>query len=274
VETQPGGLPSAFADPASTFLVNATTFYTRHLALAASAVYFTPTEGGLTVQADLTTVVQRLFLQYVPAPRTRVARRSRAPRSTFTAHALAAILFVTGFSGLVLHLQHRRARRHLFLAHTPGSLASTVALTGRSGFGELLVPYETDKSLTAKLRGLRFRLDERTGAVLADGDVGYDEDEDEDADEDGAGKAGAAGSEEDGKADDVQMRLLSPDDALARAGSASTAGASTGRPTSNESTAVGSQRGARTSASAGVLDIPYEWEPLPELGKTQGGHAQ
>jgi hypothetical protein len=180
---------------------------------------------------------------------------------------------VTGFSGLVLHLQHRRARRHLFLAHTPGSLASTVALTGRSGFGELLVPYETDKSLTAKLRGLRFRLDERTGAVLADGDVGYDEDED--VDEDGAGKAGAAGSEEDGKADDVQMRLLSPDDALARAGSASTAGAgSTGRPTSNESTAVGSQRGARTSASAGVLDIPYEWEPLPELGKTQGGHAQ
>jgi hypothetical protein len=79
VETQPGGLPSAFADPASTFLVNATTFYTRHLALAASAVYFTPAEGGLTVQADLTTVVQRLFLQYVPAPPARVARRSRAP---------------------------------------------------------------------------------------------------------------------------------------------------------------------------------------------------
>jgi hypothetical protein len=89
------------------------------------------------------------------------------------AHSLALLLLVTGIMTAVLHMQHRRARARLYLAHCPGSIASTVALTGRSGFGHLLVPYETDASLKAKLAPLRFRLDERTGAVLADSDDSY-----------------------------------------------------------------------------------------------------
>jgi hypothetical protein len=50
-----------------------------------------------------------------------------------------------------------------------------VSLTSRSGFGELLVPYDDEKSIQQKLSGLRFRLDRRTGAILAeeDGSVGF-----------------------------------------------------------------------------------------------------
>jgi hypothetical protein len=56
----------------------------------------------------------------------------------------------------------------LLLAAPPGSLASAIALTSRSGFGVRLVPYDDELALKEKLNDLRFRLDERTGAILAD----------------------------------------------------------------------------------------------------------
>lgn len=96
------------------------------------------------------------------------------------AHLLALILVTTGIIGVFLHIIHRRSRKCLLLATPPGSIASVVALTSRSGFGELLLPYDDELTLEKKLNGLRFRLDRRTGAILADdhiteGAMGSDE---------------------------------------------------------------------------------------------------
>lgn len=75
---------------------------------------------------------------------------------------------LTGVIGVFIHFNHRRQRKTLLLATQPGSIASVVALTARSGFGELLLPYDDELTLENKLDGLRFRLDRRTGAILAD----------------------------------------------------------------------------------------------------------
>ena len=77
-----------------------------------------------------------------------------------------------GLAGLYVHLKHRRARERLWLAGHPGTIASIVALTSRSGFGELLLPYDDQPTMQHKLSGLRFYLDQRTGAILADDDQG------------------------------------------------------------------------------------------------------
>ena len=79
---------------------------------------------------------------------------------------------MTGIIGIYLHIIHRRARKRLLIATPPGSIASVVALTSRSGFGELLLPYDDERTLETKLDGLRFRLDRRTGAILAEDWVG------------------------------------------------------------------------------------------------------
>lgn len=78
------------------------------------------------------------------------------------------MLILTGLIGLPLMVRHRVQRRRLLLATPPGSIASIVALTGRSGFGELLLPYDDALTLERRLDGLRFRLDARTGAIVAD----------------------------------------------------------------------------------------------------------
>ncbi len=43
-------------------------------------------------------------------------------------------------------------------------------MTSHSGFGQLLVPYDSEKNIEDKLKGLRFRLDKRTGAIVAEDD--------------------------------------------------------------------------------------------------------
>ncbi|KAJ7207916.1 hypothetical protein GGX14DRAFT_454812 [Mycena pura] len=89
-------------------------------------------------------------------------------RSPLPGHALAFLLFASGFLGVFLHLISRRQRRALYLTAPPGTAAAALALTARSGFGELLLPYDDFATLEKKLDGLRFRLDKRTGAILAD----------------------------------------------------------------------------------------------------------
>ncbi len=69
---------------------------------------------------------------------------------------------------LVLHYLHFRQRRDIYLAHCPGSIASAVALTAHSGFGELLVPYDDEAAISRALAPFRFRLDSRTGAIVVD----------------------------------------------------------------------------------------------------------
>lgn len=84
------------------------------------------------------------------------------------AHILAITLILTGIVGIFIQLISRQQRKQLLLAAPPGSIASAIALTSRSGFGVCLVPYDDELSLKEKLDGLRFRLDKRTGAILAD----------------------------------------------------------------------------------------------------------
>jgi hypothetical protein len=69
---------------------------------------------------------------------------------------------------LVLHYMHFKLRRQIYLAHEPGTIASSVALTAHSGFGELLLPYDDDAALAHALKPLRFCLDRRTGAIVVD----------------------------------------------------------------------------------------------------------
>ncbi|KAJ7334785.1 hypothetical protein DFH08DRAFT_879385 [Mycena albidolilacea] len=141
------GLQSVFG-LANGFLDLTSTVYTQHLAVAAKSVYFVVDDTEKS--AVQTFMVPRLWIDPFPA------------------HILAFFLFATGFLGVFLQLINRRQRRNLFLAAAPGSLAAAVALTSRSGFGDLLLPYDDDLTMEKKLDGLRFRLDKRTGAILAD----------------------------------------------------------------------------------------------------------
>ena len=68
----------------------------------------------------------------------------------------------------VLHYLHFQERRDICLAHCPGSIGSAVALTAHSGFGELLLPYDSPEEFSRALAPLRFCLDRRTGAIVVD----------------------------------------------------------------------------------------------------------
>ena len=94
--------------------------------------------------------------------------------SALAAHALAILMMIIGLTGVAVHLCHRHVRRRLYLTAAPGTIASSVALTSHSGFGELLYPYDDEQAIRAKLAGMRFSLDHRTGAIVADEYV-YDE---------------------------------------------------------------------------------------------------
>lgn len=69
---------------------------------------------------------------------------------------------------LGLHFVHFKRRRDIYLAHPPGSIASAMALTSHSGFGELLLPYDNAESFSRSLASFRFCLDRRTGAIVVD----------------------------------------------------------------------------------------------------------
>ena len=43
-------------------------------------------------------------------------------------------------------------------------------MTSRSGFGDLLLPYDDDRCMPDKLTGLKFHLDPRSGAIIAEED--------------------------------------------------------------------------------------------------------
>ncbi|KAF8131280.1 hypothetical protein K438DRAFT_1999034 [Mycena galopus ATCC 62051] len=124
------------------------TTYTTHLAVTAKSVYFVDEINQLS--SVQTYMVPRLWIDPFPA------------------HILSFLLFASGFVGVFLQLINRRQRRNLFLAAPPGSVATALALTSRSGFGDLLLPYDDVLTIEKKLDGLRFRLDKRTGAILAD----------------------------------------------------------------------------------------------------------
>jgi len=81
-------------------------------------------------------------------------------------------MIAIGFIGFGVHYLHRRARRGLWLTSPPGSIGAIVSLTSRSGFGQLLLPYDDERRMQERLGGLTFRIDERTGAIVAEEDFG------------------------------------------------------------------------------------------------------
>lgn len=137
----------AFSKPNG--VLDATTaVYTRHLAVSAKSVYFVA--GDSDLRGELTSIEPRLWVDPFPA------------------HFLAAALMLTGFAGMFLHVKNRSQRKQVHLATQPGSIAATVSLTSRSGWGELLTPYDDIVALEKKMEGMKFTLDKRTGAIVAE----------------------------------------------------------------------------------------------------------
>ncbi|KAF9221127.1 hypothetical protein BS17DRAFT_785959 [Gyrodon lividus] len=151
---QPNGPLSVFEDPYG-FLNATTKIYTQHLAIAAQANYFGP--SSTIISAQLTSDIPRLFVEALPA------------------HLLSVLLIMIGLLGLIVHYIHKRTRRNLWLTSPPGSIAAIVSMTSRSGFGELLLPYNDEQRMRDNLAGLTFRLDRRTGAIVAEEDLGVTE---------------------------------------------------------------------------------------------------
>lgn len=69
--------------------------------------------------------------------------------------------------GVIIHVLHRNQRKKLRLAAEPGTIGAALALTSRSGFGNLLTPYDGEITMEKRLEGLRFGFDKRTGAIVA-----------------------------------------------------------------------------------------------------------
>jgi len=148
---QPGGPLSVFQDPYG-FLNATDNIYTQYLAIAAQINYFL--KDNSTIPAQLTTEIPRLFVEALPAL------------------ILSPLMIAIGFIGFGVHYLHRRARRGLWLTSPPGSIGAIVSLTSRSGFGQLLLPYDDERRMQERLGGLTFRIDERTGAIVAEEDFG------------------------------------------------------------------------------------------------------
>ncbi|PPQ99836.1 hypothetical protein CVT24_009630 [Panaeolus cyanescens] len=145
----PNNLQATF-DLANGFLDLTSKLYTRHLSMSATTVYFVA--QNVTIPADIESLRPRLVVDPLPA------------------HVLAILLILTGTIGTIVQVVSRKQRKKLMLAAPPGSIAAVVSLTSKSGFGDLLLPYDDEKTLERKLRGLRFRLDKRTGAIVAEDD--------------------------------------------------------------------------------------------------------
>ncbi|KAJ3813111.1 hypothetical protein F5876DRAFT_74183 [Lentinula aff. lateritia] len=142
----PGGADAVFSADNS-FLDITNTVYTLYLAVVAQSIYFVPQDS--TLAAQLSSITLRLTI------------------NPLSGHALAFFLFFIGLVGVLVHIISQKQRRGLYLATPPGTIAATIALSAHSGFGELLMPTDDEATLERKLSGLRFSIDNRTGAIVA-----------------------------------------------------------------------------------------------------------
>ncbi|KAJ6589239.1 hypothetical protein B0H19DRAFT_923038, partial [Mycena capillaripes] len=146
----PDGLQPIFDGP-NGFLSITSQVFTQHLSISAKSIYFVASPSDAV--ANMTCLVSRLLIEHV--------------FHALPAHALAGVLTVIGFSALILHLVHMRQRRRFFLAASPGSIAHIMSLGAHARFPERLYPYDDDDDILRKLKGLKFSLDPRTGAIVA-----------------------------------------------------------------------------------------------------------
>lgn len=101
--------------------------------------------------------------------------RQRLFLTPVATHLLAAILFVLGTLGTVLHLAHRRVRAILHLPAAPGTIASAVSLGGQSGLGSVLAGRLGEVEMREALQNKRFRIDPDTMKIVMEGQAGYDQ---------------------------------------------------------------------------------------------------
>lgn len=108
--------------------------------------------------------------------------------SAFAAHVLAALFALLAIIGTILIAAHHRARRGLFLAGEPGTIASAVSIAGGSELAYLIEAKDDPELMAKLLRNHRFGLDEsesfpllpfhraelltaETGRIIIDGEV-------------------------------------------------------------------------------------------------------
>ncbi|TFK18109.1 hypothetical protein FA15DRAFT_675549 [Coprinopsis marcescibilis] len=152
LEQRAQSIDEGFAQPNG--VLDATSFvYTKYLTTAAKAIYFVP--ANATLEAEVNSIVSRLWVDPLPA------------------HTLAAILLLTGIAGTILHLLNRRQRLKIPMSAQPGTIAATVALTSRSQWGQILSAQDDILTMEKKLEGMKFGMDQETGAIIAE-DYGID----------------------------------------------------------------------------------------------------
>lgn len=141
----------------------------------------TSSTSGATLLASSPPWSNALLSSTSSPPHALILLSHSALRSVLAAHGLAITMILVGLFGIATHVAHRRMRRALFLTAPPGTIAAVLALTSHSGFGALLYPYDSERAMAAKLAALRFSLDPRTGAIVADQYEYDDAPRDEDA---------------------------------------------------------------------------------------------
>lgn len=57
----------------------------------------------------------------------------------------------------------------------PGTLFSAMAVTANSNFADIVDPYADNKTMSKMLKGKRFRMDQNTGRIVMEGDIGYED---------------------------------------------------------------------------------------------------
>ncbi|KZT34086.1 hypothetical protein SISSUDRAFT_318122 [Sistotremastrum suecicum HHB10207 ss-3] len=132
--------------------------YSLYLALVASSVYFVDSDPSSHIELKINTVQSRILL------------------SPIATHILAAALVILGCLGFIVHLYHKKLREPLALHHSPGTIASAVAITANSDFGNLMHGKQQEKEIVQALRNKRFKLDRSTGKIVLDREGSLDDD--------------------------------------------------------------------------------------------------
>ena len=111
------------------------------------------------MNVTLTTTRKRIFLRYAlsQVDDTYLTRTMHlySPAAT---HLLAFAMFVLCILGSALQYYHREARRVLRLSHEPGTIASAVALGGKTKLAGLLHSRKTVREMGSALEEKRFGL--------------------------------------------------------------------------------------------------------------------
>ncbi|KAG8904573.1 hypothetical protein FRB99_001536 [Tulasnella sp. 403] len=146
----PGGLPAMIAQNNGQPLTDLTNHtYTQFLSIAAQSTYFFDTIAP--IQSQIINWEIRLWIYPIAA------------------HAFAAALVVIAIIALVVHMQHAKARRDVFLSADPGTIGATLSMTSESQFYKTLRAGDDEDAMERKFKGMTFGISRRTWQIVAEG---------------------------------------------------------------------------------------------------------